>query len=165
MEQNQKLLSLCEAPWVVKCDEIIPESILRDAIILDGLNMSSSEEFHDEISKKFNFPYYGKNNNALRDNLTDLSWLPKDRYVVVIKSAEAILSKEVCEILDGFFEVLSDVAEEWSISVEQGEEWDRPSIPFHTVMLIPENFNAEFSRSIPVINFLTSSKNGPPIID
>ena len=53
MEQNQKLLSLCEAPWVVKCDEIIPESILRDAIILDGLNMSSSEEFHDEISKKF----------------------------------------------------------------------------------------------------------------
>lgn len=134
MNKYENLFNSCRSPWVVKSIGNLPDAILEDAIILDAHRMRSLDGYHDELSNKFNFPYYGRNNNALIDNLTDLSWFPRKRYIVVIKVTGSINAKDHIDNLETLIEILSDVAKEWNVPIELGEEWDRPCIPFHTIV-------------------------------
>ncbi|WP_082530131.1 barstar family protein [Rhizobium sp. Root1203] len=66
--------------------------------------------------------------------LSDLSWIPKPSYLILIGDADDILSLEPDQALQGFLELLTDIGEEWSNPVEGSDGWDRPCVPFHAVL-------------------------------
>lgn len=136
MLDNHEFLNSCRGPWVLKLQDSSSLGQLKNIIFLDGMKMISIEGVYHEVAMAFKFPdYFGKNFNALFDMLTDLSWFSEDNYIVIIKNAEQMLSDAAgTEALEGFLEILSEVGKEWSIPIEEGEEWDRPCIPFHTIL-------------------------------
>ncbi|GBQ46932.1 hypothetical protein AA15973_1053 [Komagataeibacter sucrofermentans DSM 15973] len=115
--------------------------------------MQAHDAFYDEIYKKFHAPSYaGKNFNALWDILTDLSWIMnKNRYVVFFQNAEEVLIKEKENALMGFLEILEAVGRQWSQPVHQGETWDRPVMPFHSILQVKELSASRFPCTVPVI--------------
>ncbi len=115
--------------------------------------MQTFDAFYDEIYKKFHAPdYAGKNFNALRDILTDLSWLiNRSRYIVFFQNAEEILIKEQENALQGFLEILEAVGSKWSQPVKKGEAWDRPAMPFHSILQVQALSASCFPRAVPVI--------------
>lgn len=106
-----------------------------------GSKMQTLEMFDNEVSAAFQFPYYfGENWDALKECLADLSWLPASGYVMAICDATEVLSHEVADEFSTFLRILTAVAQEWSVPVNQGEAWDRPGRPFHIVLhALPEN--------------------------
>lgn len=115
--------------------------------------MQTLDAFYDKIYKKFHAPAYaGKNFNALRDILTDLSWIiNRSRYVVFFQNAEEILIKGQANALQGFLEILEAVGREWSQPVQQGEAWDRPAMPFHSILQVQALSTSRFPHKVPVI--------------
>jgi len=147
-------LSACSEPWLWRTSSSLPSDILDKSIILDAEKMTSLDGLYDEFAEQLNFPdYFGRNYNALSEMMADLSWLSRDSYIVVIKNANLLLSNEEANILSGLLEILNTVAKEWSISIEQGEEWDRASVPFHVVFQTPPEFQESFAKRIADIDF------------
>ncbi len=121
----------------------IPEGFLL--LELNGRNMTTLERMYQEFTSVFQFPdYFGKNLNALDECLTDLEWLPAEGYLVIVKNAEFLLKNESDEVLQGLLSTLNDAGREWAVSVNQGEAWDRDSLPFHTVLELDENVSSDF---------------------
>lgn len=143
-EMNNILLQ-CTAPWVVKFSEEEKLEQVSWTVILNGENMKSGSEFYEEISKQFQFPaYFGSNLNALKDMLSDLSWLERPFYAILVKNSCLLLCEEDEKFLSGFLDTLSLVGEEWSKSIEEGEPWDRPCKPFHVFLQVGSHEPSEF---------------------
>lgn len=138
MISAKNITSEVSGPWVIQVPNLAEFSGIDDAIILDGAAMRDKAGFYREIEEKFFFPEEcGKNFNALSEMLSDLSWLKRDYYVVLIKDFERILEESGGhDARTGFEELLSDVGEEWGQPIEDGEVWDREAVPFHTVISI-----------------------------
>jgi RNAse (barnase) inhibitor barstar len=127
------------AGWIDSLDsESPPDAVVRT---LRGTKMRSFQGLFQEFSAGLQFPaYFGQNFNALRDCLADLEWLPAEAYVVVLSDAEQLLYEEREEDFGALIQLLRIVCEEWNEPVWQGEEWDRPSVPFHVVLhTLPEH--------------------------
>jgi len=105
---------------------------------LDAQNMKTQDGFYDELSRALEFPdYFGRNLNALDECITDLDWLSvAGGILIVIASANVLLTDSADDLFEGFVSVLRDAGEEWSHPVEQGEAWDRPGLPFHVVFQV-----------------------------
>lgn len=100
--------------------------------VLRGSKMTRLADLYDEVGAVLQFPdYFGENQAALEECLTDLSWLPGEAYVVVVVDAINVLDQEPGESFATFAETLSAAARKWATPVELGEAWDRPAIPFH----------------------------------
>ena len=135
----EHLLQTCNRPWVMKHHTELSQDVMAKAICLDGKEMTSIYGILTEFADKFKFPnYFGFNFNALNEMLRDLEWFPRSRYIVVILNGDYLLRDE-SEKLEWFLSFMSDVSEEWSVPVAQGEYWDRPAIPFHTIVQISLN--------------------------
>lgn len=136
---NERRLSFppVGGPWVVAtpealCDKDEKEpSAVGFTALLDGKDMASLSEMLSCIAKHLRFPdYFGGNMNALYDCLGDLEWISASSYLLVVKNSNSFLEKESFQTLCGIISDLNEVGMEWSRPVEDGQEWDRPSVGF-----------------------------------
>jgi hypothetical protein len=100
-----------------------------------GSAMATLDGLFDEVSSALFFPnYFGRNWDALDECLVDLSWLPAPAYVLLIDGALDVLRDEPLEQLATFVRILARAASDWAVTIELGEPWDRPAVPFHAVL-------------------------------
>lgn len=129
------ILRSTEGPWLLEVENIDALKDYEEALILDGSKMSNLDGFYNELAEKLQFPRgFGRNFNALSEMLSDLSWLEKDSYIILIENASSVLEEVSPQSREAFWEILSEVGEEWSLPITDGEPWDRPAKPFHTVI-------------------------------
>lgn len=101
---------------------------------LDGKRMGTTFALFSESAAALQFPYYfGANWDAFDECITDLEWLYKDGYVLVVLDAVRALSGAPDEF-PVFMRTLSRACQEWSTPVDLGQGWDRPARPFHVVL-------------------------------
>ena len=121
-----------------------------------GNLMRDVDEFYSELAKKLKLPdYFGKNLNALDECITDLEWLDANRpFVIIIRDSEFMLVNEN-ELREGFIDVLTSAGEEWASEVSDGNDWDRPAVPFHVILNFgnfDETKEGEIITSLPSLN-------------
>ncbi|MFJ5023394.1 barstar family protein [Streptomyces goshikiensis] len=110
------------APWMhiitpgggVPLDQLLPASGSVYVARLDGQEMPDEVSTFQQFSEVLKFPeYFGWNWNAFYDCLRDLDWLSADNRILVIESAESVLSQDG----DGrknFFRCLWRAGQRWS---------------------------------------------------
>jgi len=104
--------------------------------VLHADRMPTLSRLYAQFALGWDFPdYFGQNASALEDCLTDLAWAPAPGYVCVIDRAEALLIDDAPEALAMLVDLLTRVGEYWGTPIMLGEQWDRPAVPFHTVLL------------------------------
>lgn len=160
----QELLTSCSGPWVLRSDGPSTFLELGNTVILDGRKMMSLDNLYDEIAENFSFPeYFGRNFNSLSEMLSDLSWLNKNAYIVLVKDANKVLADEQTGALSGFLELLSDVGEEWSEPIEHGQDRDRPCVPFHSILQVDSSDGSNGFSQLPRIQ-CASASGAPPTV-
>jgi RNAse (barnase) inhibitor barstar len=83
------------------------------ARVLRGPKMRTAAGLFDEFAAALQFPaYFGENWDALDECLTDLSWLPAQRYLIAITTAPEVLSRASPADRHKFWELLKRVAGE-----------------------------------------------------
>lgn len=97
--------------------------------------MRTVKTMFDEFGAAMQCPYYfGENWPAFDECISDLSWMPSTRYVLIIAGAEEMLADEPLVELEVLRDVLLRAGEAWAQPVSAGEAWDRPSVPFHVIL-------------------------------
>ncbi|WP_161939574.1 barstar family protein [Paramesorhizobium deserti] len=148
----EEILLSCDKPWILKSYENALADRFQWTIILNGKSMMNLETLYDEISKAFHFPpYFGRNYNALSEMLSDLSWFERNAYSILVENSSFVLADEKESALTGLLDVLSNVGEEWSQPIDQGEPWDRPSIPFHAIFQIDKAEMRTPLKALPLV--------------
>lgn len=76
-----------------------------------------------------------------------MEWLlPCKGIVLLVRDAELVLVDEEAEALEAFVATLRNASNEYAESVELGEAWDRPAVPFHVVLQASGDASADASR-------------------
>jgi hypothetical protein len=129
-------------PWIMLADlDSAPFGRLVDELCagggenieIDGARATTSATLFEEFAQAARLPgYFGRNWAALDECLADLEWLPGSSYVVTLRNPGRLLESAPRE-RPLFVKVITKVALEWAEPVNDGEEWDRPSVPFHLV--------------------------------
>lgn len=142
------VLTLCQVPaeaglwlWTDEEEESIDSAVheWRDARLtvrtVRGSKMRTEPQLFDEFAAALQFPaYFGENWSALDDCLTDLAWLPPEAgYVLVVTQPLHVLEASP-DSLPILVRQLTSACTAWSAPVALGEWWDRPGLPFHTVL-------------------------------
>lgn len=105
--------------------------------VLRGSKMATLQATFDEIGAGLQFPqYFGENQAALAECITDMSWLPAEAYVVVVADAIRLLEHDSDDRFAMLVETFSEAGPEWATPIERGEWWDRPARPFHVVLQV-----------------------------
>lgn len=79
-----------------------------------GWKCQTKTALHDEVGAALQFPsYYGENWDALDECITDFSWQPAQRYLIVVTGVESLLPADD-DSLRIFLEVLVDAAVRWA---------------------------------------------------
>jgi len=105
-------------------------------IDLDGAQLATTDLLFNAMQAAFHLPgYFGHNWDALDECLSDLSWFPATQYQVAISNWERVLEAEPRSKLI-FERMMLRVAEEWATPIQEGQSWDRPSIPFHWIICV-----------------------------
>lgn len=92
-------------------------------IRLDAGSISDAGELLDALAVGFSFPdYFGRNWDALEECLRDLSWLPAEGYVLVVRAAEGLWQRNP--------RLPAKLIESWLFCAEH---WARRERPFHLV--------------------------------
>jgi len=137
------LLQKPSPPWIIRSDQSLPNLLdqirhnVSNAyiVVLDGSNMINYKGLYREFAEKLEFPdYFGHNLNAWIECLTDLDWLDKHNYVLIITNSGQLLSEKPDE-KEALMDDLMEVCEEWSKPVNLDESWDRDAVPFHVILL------------------------------
>ena len=120
--------------------------------------MTTLDAQYDELTRGFELPdYFGRNANALDECVNDLDWMDFGAMVVLVRDAQHVLSLESSEKLGSLLDVLWDAGDRWSHPVSVGEEWDRPAISFHTILVasdLSRISQSGFQHAIPVLRLL-----------
>jgi RNAse (barnase) inhibitor barstar len=105
-------------------------------IDLDGSQMRDWPSAYDCLSEAFELPdYFGRNLNALSECLSDQDVLQGTAFVVCIARAPEALVNANSDALAGLLDTLQIVADELSEPIDEGQQWDRPAIPFHVLLM------------------------------
>ena len=84
------------------------------------------------------FQGFGENWWALSDCLSRLDeWLPAAAYVLVVEQAEDVLADQSDQLI-WLLKTLDETGTSWSRPVTDGDIFDRPAIPFHTLLHFSE---------------------------
>ncbi|WP_239078157.1 barstar family protein [Streptomyces sp. SID9124] len=74
-------------------DELLPASGEVHVTRLNGCDLPDETSVFEKFWEAFEFPeYFGWNWSAFYDCLRDLEWLSSDYYILIIESAESVLS-------------------------------------------------------------------------
>jgi len=100
--------------------------------VLDGSSCPTTKDFLKQIAIIFKFPsYFGQNLNALNDCLSDLEWLDKPNYLLIIDNSKEFLKNEPGGIRDHIFNFLERIAREWAaVPNYEGEDSFRKKADF-----------------------------------
>lgn len=133
---SKPFLTVVAEPKRIATDAIAWQDVGLVVRAVRGRKCASLAALFDEFSAALQFPYYfGENWNAFGDCISDLSWLPIRRGIVVlIYGSEKVLADAQPGELATLVQILSSAAEEFSRVVEDGEWWDRGPVPFHVVL-------------------------------
>jgi hypothetical protein len=103
--------------------------------VLRGQRMRRLQSLMDEFSAVLQFfEGFGGNWYALKECLSDMDeWLPGDAYLLVVTKPEQVLEDEPKQRV-WLRRTLEEVGDWWSRPVVGQGRFDRPSIPFHTVL-------------------------------
>ncbi|MFD8951572.1 barstar family protein [Streptomyces xanthophaeus] len=110
------------APWMhiittggdMHLDELLPTSGSVYVARLSGQDMPDEISTFQQFDELLKFPeYFGWNWNAFYDCLRDLRWLSSDYHVLIIESAESILSEDDVA-REEFFRTLLRAGQRWS---------------------------------------------------
>lgn len=105
--------------------------------ILRGHRMQTFQELYAEMAAVLQFPYYfGNNWNALIECLQDMSWIPRNFYLLGIAEKEKILSRESKDDVIAFFKLLEDTCIIFSKPFEVEKKWGRPACPMHILLQV-----------------------------
>lgn len=128
-----------QSPFVFRTNNISQFTALDGIFLLDGKKMVTIDEYHDEIARVFQFPnYYGRNHNATNDMLTDLDWLERDYYIVIIKNGQKVLEESSDRNLEVFVSILKRAGQYWKDPTQpNGMRLSRPR-PFHSIFELNE---------------------------
>lgn len=72
----------------------LPDQYTENCFVatLTGAKCRTENELHDSMAASLNFPdYYGRNLDALFDNLLDLSWISQDCIILYIRQFDLIM--------------------------------------------------------------------------
>ncbi|MFJ7219411.1 barstar family protein [Amycolatopsis sp. NPDC098790] len=115
--------------------DALPPSGLLAAARVSGTKAVDADGVFDQISTDFKFPtWFGWNWNALSDCLRDLSWLPADRYLVIVENVSHLLAEDASYRKD-FFQILDRAAKHWENPLNKP---GGSKISFRTICLAPE---------------------------
>ncbi|WP_062463230.1 barstar family protein [Demequina soli] len=106
------------------------------ARVVRGRKMRSRRGVLDEFAAALQFPpYFGDNEDAFNECIAELEALPAGAgYVVTITEPDQVLADEDAAALEWLVRSLTSAAADWAQSIELGEWWDRPAVPFHVVL-------------------------------
>lgn len=115
---------------------------------LRGWKMRNVQALMDEFAAAFQFfDEFGENWPALKDTLTSLDeWLPAKAYLILIERAEDVLADDSENNLGGLLATLQRSAVYWSEPIAGQGQFDRPAIPFHTLLLVSDARSAGCER-------------------
>jgi hypothetical protein len=100
-----------------------------------GRKMRSVARLDDEFAAALQFPwYFGENWAAFDECIKDLAWLPPEAGYVVVVTDPLLVLDDSPEDFDVLVRTLSSAVDEWATTVEAGEWWDRPAVPFNIVL-------------------------------
>lgn len=104
--------------------------------VLRGRRMQTAADVFDEFAAALQFPlYFGYNKDAFDECISDLDWIPPGKgYVLIITEPDQVLADEPQASLGWFIDALSTAADTFAQSIDSGEWWDRPPVPFHVVL-------------------------------
>lgn len=109
-------------PWLhimtedggVHVNELLPGSGRVYVARVAGQGMTDEVSTFQQLYEELKFPeYFGWNWNALYDCLRDLQWLSSDHHVLIIESAESVLSEDETA-REMFFRTLWRAGRQWS---------------------------------------------------
>ena len=142
-----KWLSACDLPSILNFSgdlDAFREQWLeiegRVWIILDGASMGTWESAYSELVAAFDLPdYFGRNLDALSECLTDEEVIDGNGYVIQFNEPHLALKDADSDALSGLLETFSNISIELSKPITQGNPWDRPAVPFHTILVNAES--------------------------
>lgn len=86
---------------------------------INGLYCQTKKDALSEIAKSLMFPeHFGGNLDALEDCLTDLSWIEKEKVIMIINNVNHFLRNEQADLKELFFEIFDDVEKESETTAE-----------------------------------------------
>ena len=166
-------------PWVLL--EPIPDNMWIPAIwyqrkstnartlivvrVLRGRKMRTEKALFDELSAALQFDQpFGENWNAVDEVITDIyKWMPGDAYIIWVRDAQEVLCDEEPDRLRIFLKTMNDAGEWWSKPVTDNRQYNRPAVPFHTVLKYPPEKRQQVSdRYQPFSDLFEWSENIPP---
>ncbi|WP_179816449.1 barstar family protein [Allostreptomyces psammosilenae] len=90
-----------------------------------------------EFDRGLRFPsYFGRNWDALRDCLRDLSWIPARHYLVVVRDSHRLLSAEPGR-RSTFFEIMNETGQGWANPYRRMADWGEADSAFNLLLLCP----------------------------
>jgi len=102
--------------------------------VVRGRKMLADQHLFDEVAAALQFPhYFGENWNALAECICDLSWLPAERYLLVLRDADVVLSVAP-DIFGLFVRTVHDTSREWARPGGTVRPWAPEARAFHTVL-------------------------------
>jgi hypothetical protein len=141
------ILDLPEPPWAVTlmATRDRAQALARSlqaagavAPVLRGSRMTTLDAFFDEVGAALRLPdYFGRNWPALHECLTDLSWLPGDRYAIVVAGAQRLFEDDAFDSLRTFLELIRRAGASWAAAANLDKPWGHGSVPFHVVLQVP----------------------------
>jgi hypothetical protein len=72
--------------------------------------------------------------------MRDLSWLSFEVILLIVANGDKVLIREPNKF-PIFQNVLNDVSRYWAEPIRQGQWWDHEPRPFHTILILPDNYN------------------------
>lgn len=125
--------ALCDSLWHL-ADNTAQHIAVR---VCRGSKMRTVQRVFDEFAAAFQFPYYfGENWPALKECLTDLSWLPASAYVVCISKADQLLA-DSAPSFEVLIRNLMSVACGWGGETPDLDVSGQSPIPFHVLLQVP----------------------------
>src|SRR3989339_989204 len=112
-------------------------------VILKGQKMHTLSSLYDEFTVDLSFPnYFGRNLDAFEECINDLSWLPKNNYIVGINDVLELLSEEKNEKLISFIDILKNAGNNWN----HPKDKTKVAKPFHVLLQFEEKNKIEFKK-------------------
>lgn len=107
----------------------------RRWIDLDGRRMRDWPSTYDQLTEAFELPdYFGRNLDALSECLSDQDVLQGSAFVVCMAHASEALRDANSDALAGLLDTMALAADELAEAINEGQPWDRLSIPFHVLL-------------------------------
>lgn len=141
--------SLLDGSHFVRCISLAGDeekSLRKDAndrnycfVGVDLAGIRTHADLTQRLAVALNFPaYFGRNWAALLGLMTDMSWEPAPGYVVLMKSADAILALRD-DAFKKFVRVCAAAVSQWQ-SGETEDGQSVPPTPFYVILAGPPHF-------------------------